>query len=84
MLFKTFRLLFRLCFGTRLQGDLSGLYKEKVLIVPKHMFPLSTASCWPFSCLEVRCLRFTVLSASNGPCASPQWSISSRWTRPNR
>jgi acyl-[acyl-carrier-protein]-phospholipid O-acyltransferase/long-chain-fatty-acid--[acyl-carrier-protein] ligase len=37
MLFKTFRLLFRLCFGTRLQGDLSGLYKEKVLIVPNHM-----------------------------------------------
>ncbi|WP_345828814.1 bifunctional acyl-ACP--phospholipid O-acyltransferase/long-chain-fatty-acid--ACP ligase [Erwinia sp. HDF1-3R] len=37
MLFTFFRLLFRLCFRTHLSGDTSGLYKEKVLIVPNHM-----------------------------------------------
>jgi acyl-[acyl-carrier-protein]-phospholipid O-acyltransferase/long-chain-fatty-acid--[acyl-carrier-protein] ligase len=37
MLFSLLRLIFRLCFRTRLKGDLSGLYKEKVLIVPNHM-----------------------------------------------
>ncbi|WP_338557932.1 bifunctional acyl-ACP--phospholipid O-acyltransferase/long-chain-fatty-acid--ACP ligase [Erwinia sp. E_sp_B01_3] len=37
MLFSILRLLFQGCFRTRLKGDLSGLYKEKVLIVPNHM-----------------------------------------------
>ncbi|MEM6052500.1 bifunctional acyl-ACP--phospholipid O-acyltransferase/long-chain-fatty-acid--ACP ligase [Erwinia sp. P7711] len=37
MLFSLLRLIFRLCFRTRLNGELSGLYKEKVLIVPNHM-----------------------------------------------
>ncbi|WP_034946809.1 bifunctional acyl-ACP--phospholipid O-acyltransferase/long-chain-fatty-acid--ACP ligase [Erwinia oleae] len=37
MLFSFFRLLCKLCFRTRLGGDLSGLYKDKVLIVPNHM-----------------------------------------------
>lgn len=37
MLLSFFRLLFRVCFRTSLNGDLSGLYKEKVLIVPNHM-----------------------------------------------
>ncbi|MCX8956894.1 bifunctional acyl-ACP--phospholipid O-acyltransferase/long-chain-fatty-acid--ACP ligase [Erwinia psidii] len=37
MLFSFLRLLFRLCFRTHLNGDLSGLSKEKVLIVPNHM-----------------------------------------------
>ncbi|WP_034916704.1 bifunctional acyl-ACP--phospholipid O-acyltransferase/long-chain-fatty-acid--ACP ligase [Erwinia sp. 9145] len=37
MLFSFFRLLCKLCFRTRLSGDLSGLYKDKVLIVPNHM-----------------------------------------------
>ncbi|MDW8845635.1 bifunctional acyl-ACP--phospholipid O-acyltransferase/long-chain-fatty-acid--ACP ligase [Erwinia sp. MMLR14_017] len=37
MLFSLLRLIVRLCFRTRLNGELSGLYKEKVLIVPNHM-----------------------------------------------
>lgn len=36
MLFSFFRLVFRLCFRTRLNGDLSALSREKVLIVPNH------------------------------------------------
>lgn len=37
MLFSVLRFLLRVLFGTRLTGDLSGLYKEKVLITPNHM-----------------------------------------------
>ena len=37
MLFTLFRTLFRVLFRTRLAGDLSGLYKSKVLITPNHM-----------------------------------------------
>ncbi|QKJ88505.1 bifunctional acyl-ACP--phospholipid O-acyltransferase/long-chain-fatty-acid--ACP ligase [Paramixta manurensis] len=37
MLFTLFRFLFRLLWRVTLRGDLSGLYKEKVLITPNHM-----------------------------------------------
>ncbi|WP_075182255.1 bifunctional acyl-ACP--phospholipid O-acyltransferase/long-chain-fatty-acid--ACP ligase [Pantoea sp. 1.19] len=37
MIFRLFRFLCRLLFRTTLRGDLSGLHKEKVLIVPNHM-----------------------------------------------
>jgi len=37
MLFSFFRLLLQVCFRASLSGDLSGLSKEKVLIVPNHM-----------------------------------------------
>ncbi|WP_130831515.1 bifunctional acyl-ACP--phospholipid O-acyltransferase/long-chain-fatty-acid--ACP ligase [[Erwinia] mediterraneensis] len=37
MLFKLLRLLCRLLWGVKLRGDLSGLYKEKVLITPNHV-----------------------------------------------
>lgn len=37
MLFKLLRLLCRLLWRVELRGDLSGLYKEKVLIAPNHM-----------------------------------------------
>lgn len=37
MLLSFFRLVFRLCFRTSLDGDLSGLTKKNVLIVPNHM-----------------------------------------------
>lgn len=37
MLFKLMRLLCRLLWRVELRGDLSGLYKEKVLITPNHM-----------------------------------------------
>lgn len=36
MFFSFLRLVFRLFFRTRLYGDLSGLSREKVLIVPNH------------------------------------------------
>lgn len=37
MLFSVLRFLLRVLFRTRLNGDLSGLYKEKVIITPNHM-----------------------------------------------
>ena len=37
MLLSFFRLLFRLLFSTRLNGDIAGLYQSKVLITPNHM-----------------------------------------------
>jgi len=37
MLFSVLRFLLRVLFRTRLNGDLSGFYKEKVIITPNHM-----------------------------------------------
>ena len=37
MLFAVLRFLFRVLFRVQLRGDLSGLYKDKVLITPNHM-----------------------------------------------
>ena len=36
MLFSILRFLLRVLFRTRLNGDLSGLYKEKVIITPNQ------------------------------------------------